>query len=439
MSDVLKELTRWDETICQVARGHKLDWFDIAYETVSYFDMLGAMAYHGLPSHYPHWSRGKAFELMHIGYNAGVEGLPYELIINSSPSIAYLMVENPLPLQVLVMAHCVGHSDFFKNNRTFAGTRPETAISRFRNARNRVQSYIEDPSIGIEAVEEVIDACRALSYQIDRRGRRRPNEKELLRSYSERVRDGDESLPDDFNLDKVPLEPEYDVFKFISEQSKTSPAWRSDLIAIIREESLYFMPQIRTKIMNEGWACFWHYRIMNEMDLPDSLHIPFIKNHNAVVRPTGSTINPYHVGFETFKHIEQKFGLDECFLARETMNDESFIRQYIDFELAEKFNFFSFSRKGKKDSSFISVDDIIDDDDGWSKVKEAFIKQIGGNSIPTIYVDDTVDNTLVLRHEHDGRDIDLNYADKCVEKIKRLWGGPVKLLTVIENESFEVS
>ena len=151
MSDwSLKDLEFWDEKICKIAEECNLDWYPITYETCDYYEMIGHMSYHGMPSHYNHWSFGKSFERTHQMYNLGMEGLPYELIINSNPSISYLMRENPLYLQILIMAHCVGHSDFFKNNRTFELTHADTIVSSLRNAKKRIQSYIEDPSIGIE-------------------------------------------------------------------------------------------------------------------------------------------------------------------------------------------------------------------------------------------------------------------------------------------------
>ena len=151
----VKELEEWDERVCNVAADFGLDWFPINYDICDYFEMIGHMSYHGLPSHYDHWSYGKSFERTHQMYNHGQQGLPYELIINSNPSIAYLMKENPLYLQILIMAHCIGHSDFFKHNITFGNTRPDSSVSRFRNAKKRIKSYMEDPSIGIDKVEDL--------------------------------------------------------------------------------------------------------------------------------------------------------------------------------------------------------------------------------------------------------------------------------------------
>jgi len=435
----LSDLEVWDEKICEIAKSYGLDWYTIAYETCDYREMIGHMSYHGMPSHYAHWSYGKSFERTHFMYNAGAEGLPYELIINSDPSIAYLMLENPLYLQILIMAHCVGHSDFFKNNRTFKDTDAATAPIRFRNASKRIKGYIEDPSIGIEAVEKILDACHAINYQVDRRGRTRPTEKELRKKYIELIKNDEKEEWKNFNIDKLPLEPEYDILQFVLENNHKLTDWQRDVISIVRDESYYFWPQIRTKVMNEGWASFWHYRILHDLQLDDEHHLPFLKTHNAVLRPWGLKINPYHLGFEIFKDIEKRFGLEECFLARETCNDENFIMQYLTEEKARELNIFTYSPKGKKNPDW-TIDDIVDGEESWKDVRAALIQGVAGNMIPTIYVSEVLkDNTLVLQHEHDGRDLELDYADNCVKLMSSLWNGEVKLFTTVEDESFEIS
>ena len=149
--------------------------------------MIGHMSYHGLPSHYGHWSYGKSFERTHQMYNLGMEGLPYELIINSNPSIAYLMRENPLYLQILIMAHCVGHSDFFKNNRVFSHTRPDIAVSRFRNAKKRIQSYIENPNIGLEKVESFLDCIHSIRFQTERNNIKRISRSDIKKRKIDQI------------------------------------------------------------------------------------------------------------------------------------------------------------------------------------------------------------------------------------------------------------
>jgi stage V sporulation protein R len=428
-----KQLEEWDNRICQMAKDRNLDWFPISYEVCDYFTMIGHMSYHGMPTHYGHWSYGKAFERTHQMYNMGMEGLPYELIINSNPSIAYLMRENPLYLQVLIMAHCIGHSDFFKNNRMFTNTRPDSVVGRMRNAKKRIQSYVEDPTIGIEEVEEVLDAAHAISFQTYRYGQIRHTHEDLVEKYSQIIKEDEDKEYIDFDINKIPLEPDYDILGFIIEHAKL-PSWKKDLIEIVREEARYFIPQIQTKIMNEGWASYWHYTLCHELELPSSMHLPFIKMHNQVIRPHMGGLNPYHMGFVIFKDIEERLGLEECFIARETLHDVAFIRQYLTRELCERLGLFSFSEKRK---AGITIDEIYDDD-GWKVVKENLISNIGTNGIPVIYVDETEENMLVLRHEHDGRDLDLGHAENVVNHVNVLWPGGAKLYTILEEELWEI-
>jgi len=218
------DLKKWDDKICELAVKKGLSWFPITYEVVDYYTMIGHMAYHGMPTHYGHWSYGKSFERTHQMYNMGMEGLPYELIINSNPSIAYLMRENPLYLQVLIMAHCVGHSDFFKNNRMFKNTRPDSVIARMRNAKKRIQEYTEDPTIGIELVEEALDAAQSVSFQTYRYGQRRQSEEELKQKYTKKIKDDEDGEYIDFDIMKKPLEPDYDILGFIAENGNL-PEW----------------------------------------------------------------------------------------------------------------------------------------------------------------------------------------------------------------------
>jgi stage V sporulation protein R len=428
----LTDLEEWDEKICAIAKGHGLDWYEIEYEFIDFFSMIGAMAFHGLPSHFNHWSFGKSFERTHQMYNLGMEGLPYELIINSNPSVAYMMRENPLYLQILIMAHCVGHSDFFRNNRTFQGTRPDTIVGRCRAAKKRFQDYVEDPSIGIDKVEAVIDACHAVQFQIQRPGMRRRTRDEVIEEHKARLK-ADPELPD-IDTTRNPLEPDYDILGFISENAKL-PSWKRDIIDVCRDEGRYFWPQIQTKIMNEGWASYWHYTILHELDLPPELHVAFIKSHNQVIRPHIGGINPYHLGFHLFQRIKERMGMDECFIAREVHNDASFLRQYLRQEDCEDLNLFSYSRKRSGD---VSVDDVSDEE-GWEEVRSNLVKQVGGGSIPVLYVDEARRNgNLVLGHEHDGRDLELSETKSTLEHLGYLWDDKVILNTIVDGKLHRV-
>lgn len=430
-----KLLEEWDDKICKIAESHGLDWFPINYEVCDYYSMIGHMSYHGMPTHYGHWSHGKSFERTHTMYNLGMEGLPYELIINSNPSIAYLMRENPAYLQILIMAHCVGHSDFFKNNRMFKDTYPESVVGRMRSAKKRIQGYVEDPSIGIDEVEKVLDAAHALQFQTHRYGQVRKSHKELVALYTNLIKNSDDDEYDDIDLDKKPLEPDYDLLGFISDNSRHMPEWKKDVIEIVRNGAKYFIPQIQTKIMNEGWASYWHYTICHELNLPQEWHIPFIKMHNQVIRPHVGGLNPYHLGFVIFQDIKEKYGMEECFIARESSHDVAFLRQYLTEELSTDLGLFSYSEKRKKG---ITIDEIHDEE-GWEKVKRTLLTHVGTNGIPVIYVDEIEpDGTLILRHEHDGRDLELDNADEVLRHVRTLWGDEAKLFTIIEEELWEI-
>jgi len=427
------DLAHWDEKILQIASDLGLDWHPIDYEIIDYQEMLGAMAYVCLPTHYRHWSYGKEYERTHTLYNLGQTGLPYSMIINSNPSIADLMRENSLYIHILTMSHCVGHSDFFKQNRMFADTNPDNIIDSFKSSAKYVRKLIEDPSIGIEKVEHILDAAHAIKYQVPRYpGIKYKTPAELLGAEKIKMQTDVAYKP---NLEKVPLAPEYNLLKFIAENSKNLEEWERNLILIVEESSKYFIPQALTKIMNEGWACTIHHKIINELNLPDSLQLPFIKLHNQVIRPHLGQINPYHLGYKMFEKIIADTSFEEALTIREVHNDMTFLRCYIDEEFMRDMNYFSYSFKKNKKS--ITIDDISDEG-GWEAVRNELITNAGLNRIPIVYVDEvTENNTLSLVHEHDGRDLDLRYAEKVYNYIESLWGGNVKFVSYIENEIWE--
>ena len=432
-----KDLKLWDEKICNIAEKYNLDWYPLSYEICDYYEMIGHMSYHGMPSHYNHWSYGKSFERTHQMYNLGMEGLPYELIINSDPSIAYLMMQNPLYLQILIMAHCVGHSDFFKNNRCFKDTNAKNIVSKMRNAKKRIEKYSADPYIGLEKVEKFLDCLHSVKFQTERYGIPRKTKQEIRNEEVLRFNNlRDKGITLDYTiLDKKLLKPDHDLMMFMIEYGDHWKTWQSDILEIIRDDSLYFIPQIKTKVLNEGWASFWHYKILHELDLPQEYHLPFLKMHNAVVRPHIGGVNPYHLGFYIFQKIEREHGLEECFFIREVHDDESALRLYLDEEDFRELNFFNY---GEEKSGDVFITEVSDHDD-WQTVRNNLIKNIGINTIPHIYADRIEsDGTLVLKHEHDGRDLDLKHANKVVENMNELWNNDVKLYTIVEEDVWEI-
>ena len=424
----VKELERWDDEICKIAKEkYDLDWYPIEYEILDYHEMISAMAYTGLPTHYRHWSFGKAFEITSTRYKLGMQGLPYEMIINSDPSIAYLMLENPMSIHLLTMAHCVGHSDFFKNNRMFKETDAGNIISKFKSAAKRVKGYIENPHIGIDKVEGVLDACHAIQFQV----RRTPSIATVgTHTADERSEREKKILLDLFQHEDI---KDYNLIGFIRDNARNMEDWQRDLMTMVETRSKYFIPQAKTKIMNEGWAVTIHEKIMHDLDLPDKYHIAFLKSHNQVVSPTLGAINPYLLGRTLFKSIEEKYGFKECKLAREIHDDETFIRNHLDMQICRDLNLFNYSFQ-KAGSKFV-VDDISDEE-GWKRVKSTLISTIGLNSAPVVYVEgfSKKRNTLYIKHEHDGRDLELAYANKVYDQIKFLWGDEVVFSSIIENE-----
>ena len=434
----LAELETWNQRIEDCVQKAGLDYYPQEFEICSYEEMLGYEAYTGMPSHYPHWSYGKAFDRQHTFYRYNLTGLPYEMVINSNPCLAYLMQDNTLLLQILTIAHVYGHNDFFKNNRLFKMTRPELTIETFKNHADRVRGYIQDPSIGYFKVERILDAAHALRYQTNRTPGRRPEtpaeqKERLLQAYYRRIRqdqgnkDSSETPPD---LNKIPLVPEEDLLWFIAEYGRLEE-WERDLLRIVRTETEYFLPQMETKIMNEGWASFWHYRILNQLELSADFHFEFLKRHHQVIRPIPGGLNPYHLGFSIFTDLERRFGIAKIFEAREIESDRSFIRRYLTRELAQELHLFEYLAEGDR-----AVVTEVADEEGWEKIRETLCLNLGAGMIPTIRVRELIakDRTLILEHEYDGRDLELTYAGETLKYLVELWGQPVELRTKLDGQ-----
>lgn len=439
MEYTFKQLEEWDSKIYKIIESEGLDCFPQEYEICRYEDMICFEAYAGMPSRYPHWSFGKAYERKKTLYRYNLEGLPYEMVINSDPCIAYLMKDNTLLLQILTIAHVYGHNDFFKNNRLFAeGTRARNTIEMFKNHADRVRSYVSEPAIGYEKVERIMDAAHGLRYHTTRViGLKELSieemKKRLLQKYHNDIKvegplDEKKDIPFP-NLNKVPLEPTDDIMGFLIEYSKLED-WEKDIIEIVNEETKYFIPQIETKIMNEGWASYWHYKILNKLELPQSLHMEFLNRHNQVIRPFIGGINPYFVGFKMFEDIEKRYGLDKIFEVRKLERDQSFIRKYLTEDLCKDMNMFQYNKKG---SDYVIEE--ISDKEGWKKIRDTLANNVGMEGIPYIRVVEvsTKDNLLTLEHEYDGRELDLTYAYETLKYLSTLWGGKVKLRTYINN------
>jgi stage V sporulation protein R len=232
------------------------------------------------------------------------------------------------------------------------------------------------------------------------------------------------------NLTKVPLEPEDDLLWFIAEYGQMEE-WERDILHIVRDESEYFLPQIETKIMNEGWASFWHFRILQNLDLSPDLHLEFLKRHHQVIRPHLDGLNPYHLGFTIFSDLERRYGLPKLFETREIENDRSFIRRYLTRELCEDLHLFEYYTT--EDKAIVTE---VADEKGWERIRDTFCANVGCGAIPVIKVKELAfkDRTLILEHEYDGRDLELTYSGETLKYLVELWGHPVDLITCVKGK-----
>lgn len=454
----VRDLEYWDKKIREKVEEFGLSCYPQEFEVCDHFQMLGYMAYSGMPSHYPHWSYGKSYEKLKTMYDYGVSGLPYEMVINSNPSLAYLMRDNTLCLQILTIAHVYGHNDFFKNNFTFKSTRAELTLNLFKVHADRVRAYIEDPSIGVEKVENIMDAAHALAIQC----RRNLAIKKLsLEEERQRLLEAAQPTPDPFqsihkrqeyvapDMLKVPPSPEEDILLFIRDNNPHLSGWERDLLTIVHERERYFLPQIETKIMNEGWASFWHREILNSLHLPQDLHLEFLVRHNQVVRPFPRGLNPYYLGLRIWDDIKRrhdnptpeeiekygkptKTGMEAIFEVREVDRDVSFIRRFLTEELMREMDMFQYEPRG--DELVVSK---VSDKEGWREVKETLLKNVGMGTIPVIKIEDADYNhtrTLYMKHYHDGRDLQLEYAERTLAYVHQLWRHEVILETAVNGK-----
>ncbi len=457
----VSDLQNWEAKIFDKVQEFGLNCYPQEFEICDHIQMLGMMTYHGMPSHYPHWSFGKSFERTKTFYDHGVQGIPYEMVINSDPCIAGLMRDNSLCLQILTMAHVYGHNDFFKNNFTFHHTHADLVVARFKSHADRIRSYVEDPSIGQDAVERILDAAHALSFQcrrnqaIQRRSREEQITRAVIDTISEQEKEkafGRKSEQEEPDFHKIPLEPEENILLFIRDYNPRLSEWEKDILTIVHEEALYFQPQMETKIINEGWACYWHREIMNSLELPSDIHMEFLVRHNQVVRPIPGDLNPYSIGLTLWDRIEEVIlgkarnhnedrqeqnTRDEMFEIREVDRDTSFIRRFMDRETMEKLDLFEAAPQHQD-----WVISRVSDEDNWKPIRDLLINSVGLASIPNIAIVDCDANntrTLHLTHEFDGRELEAKYAEKTLEHIYLLWGRRVVLETTMNNSTTKYS
>ncbi|WP_286266265.1 SpoVR family protein [Thalassotalea atypica] len=475
-----KKLTQYQTEIARVAQHYRLDTYTNQIEVITAEQMMDAYASVGMPIGYNHWTFGKKFIQTEQTYKRGQMGLAYEIVINSDPCISYLMEENTMTMQALVMAHaCYGHNSFFKGNYLFKSWTDAGSIIDYLLFAKK---YIADceHKYGINDVETTLDACHALmNHGVDRY--KRPQKISLdeeLKRQKERetylqsqVNSLWRTLPakekeEPSGSIKFPIEPQENLLYFIEKNAPLLKPWQREIVRIVRKISQYFYPQKQTQVMNEGWACFWHYTILNHLYdeglVTDKFMLEFLHNHTNVVAqpdynsPYYSGINPYALGFNMFIDIRRicenpteedikwfpeiagKNWLDTIHFAMENFKDESFISQFLSPKLMREFRMFHIHDDHNKNYLEVAA---IHNESGYQNIRTALSNQYNlsnlESNIQITHAEINGDRSLTLKHTpHNAAPL----ADSCQEVLKHLhylWGFDVKLIE--ENNDDEIT
>ena len=475
-------LDRFDYEIGQIAAEYKLDTFPNQIEVITAEQMMDAYSSVGMPVNYHHWSFGKQFVSTQKRYKRGEMGLAYEIVINSDPCVSYLMEENTAAMQALVIAHAAyGHNSFFKNNYLFTTwTSADAIIDYLLFARN----YIADCEhrYGVERVEEILDSCHALmNYGVDRYKRpsrlsmreeqlkQKERESYLQSQVNElwRTIPVSETQAEETSEPVFPDEPQENVLYFIEKNAPLLEPWEREIVRIVRKVAQYFYPQKQTKVMNEGWATFWHYTILNTMYdrglINDGFMLEILKSHTNVIyqpefsSPYFSGLNPYTLGFAMMSDIrricesptdEDKHWFPDIAgtdwvstldFAMRNFKDESFISQYLSPKVIRDLKLFCVIDDDKKD--FLEIKEIHDDH-GYRAIRQALADQYNLGSLePNIQVakvDRRGDRSLTLQHTQYHRRPLAESCEEVMKHVARLWGFTVRMEALKEDGKAEL-
>ncbi|MFH1263578.1 MAG: SpoVR family protein [Pseudomonadota bacterium] len=483
MANLPIELAKAKEEILKHAKAFGLDFYPTIFEMVEFDQMNEIAAYGGFPTRYPHWSFGMEYEGLSKGYEYGLSKI-YEMVINNDPCYAYLLKSNPMVDQKIVMAHVYGHCDFFKNNFWFSKTNRKM-IDEIANHATRIRRYVD--RYGLEEVERFLDVCISIDNLVDPhlpftgRGLETPKvatggehkEEEEGRPVVRRLKSKDYMdtyiNPPEFLEEQkqriverrkekrnFPAEPTKDVLGFFLHHAPIEN-WQRDILSIVREEAYYFAPQGMTKIMNEGWAAYWHSTIMTTKVLKASEVIDYADHHSGTLSTAGGRLNPYKLGIELFRDIEDRwnkgrFGkeYDECtslvakrdwdkklglgrekiFEVRRVYNDITFLDDFLtpEFVIGQKLFGFDYNPKS---GNYEIVTRAFDE------VKQKLLRMLTNMGQPIIHVEDgNFENRaeLLLRHRHEGVDLRIDWAKDTLANLFGVWRRPVNLLTVVEGK-----
>jgi len=475
VADLSPELHHFQQKIEKHASDYNLDFFTTIFEVLDFEELNQVASYGGFPTRYPHWSFGMEFERLSKSSAYGLSKI-YEMVINNDPVYAYLLKSNSTMDQKLVMAHVYGHADFFKNNYYFSNSN-RRAIDMMANHAVKVRRYIE--KIGFEKVETFLDVCHSIDNLIDPHGtfikRTNPkaekmdSEPELIhklraKDYMDKYINPPEFLAEQKQRLKdkrqetrrFPVDPHQDILEFLI-QNAPLENWQRDILSIIREEAYYFLPQAQTKTMNEGWASYWHSTIMTRKAMSASEVIDYADHHSGTVSMAGGRYNPYKIGIELYRDIEDrwnrgKFGPDydacddiavkkkwdkklglgrqKIFEVRKVYNDVTFLDEFLTPEFCAEYKLFTFKLNPKSNEY-----EIVSRE--FEKIKRQLLFQMTNLGHPRIFVADANYKNrgeLYLWHRFEEIEIKLVTAKDALMNVQRCWQRPAHLETLIENQ-----
>lgn len=461
------ELRASIDKIWEIAHGFGLDPYPTHFEMVPPSIMYEFGAY-GLPGRYSHWTHGKAYHQIKTQYDYGLSKI-YELVVNTNPSYAFLMEGNSLIQNKMVAAHVLAHTDFFKNNAYFQATNRQMDRS-VQVHSERIDRYAFEH--GEEEVEKFLDTVLSIEQCIDPYDHSQPatldeyqrqnkrnyeNKKRSLKpvktDYDDIIHLGEKAEPVAIpknDMTTYPVQEDQDILNFLAVHSPSLEPWQRDIIEIVREEMIYFLPQMKTKIMNEGWASYWHLRIMREMDISNEEFVEFSKMHSGVLAPSKTSLNPYHIGLKIFEDIENRWdnptedekkemgrrggeGRKKMFEVRETESDRSFINNYLTQELVDDMDLYIYKQEG--DELKVVAKD-------YRVIRDSFVRSMDNLGQPVIKVAEgggdynRTGQLYLVHHREEGQPaLDIDYAKRTLKNIRFLWPRPVHLQTKTDKNN----